>query len=56
MNGDTWAWLPSRQTRSEIRRGDKLCREYMERVAVECEVEWGLRRAKVRSPHERSTT
>ena len=55
MNGDTWAWQPSKQARFEIRRGDKLYREYMERVAVECEVEWELRRCGARPPHERSS-
>ena len=54
MNGHTWAWQPSKQTRSGIRRGDKLFREHMERVAVECEVEWELRRSASRTPHEKA--
>ncbi len=55
MRGDTWAWQPPKQTCSDIRRGDKLYREHMERIAVECEVEWELRRSASRTPHERSS-
>ena len=45
MKGHTWAWQPPKQTRSDIRRGEKLYREHMELVAEECEVEWKLRRS-----------
>lgn len=56
MPNATWAWLPPKQVRSGIRRGDKLYREYMERVAVECEVEWKLRRSAPRTPHENASS
>ena len=54
MDECTWAWQPPKQTRTAIRRGDKLFREYMqsfstnvknprERV-VACEAERSRRR------------
>jgi len=33
-----WSWQPDQQTRSAIRRGDKINREYFKRKRVEYEL------------------